>query len=56
MLDSWCCDAVKNYGIQSGVSWGSAPKPEQDIWIQKQCNLDNNVASGTCPKGKYVFV
>ena len=37
------------------VSWGSAPKHVMDKWIQENCNLDNNVASGTCPEGKLVF-
>ena len=55
LLDFSCCTAVKKYGIQSGVTWGSASKEVQDKWTQKKCNLDNNVASGTCPQGKSVF-
>jgi len=48
--DPWCCNAVNDYGIQNGVSWGSAPKPVQDTWIQKSCDKDENVASGNCPE------
>ena len=55
LIDFSCCNAANEYGIQSGVTWGSAPQEVKDQWNDKKCNLDNNVASGTCPQGKSVF-
>ncbi len=34
-LDFSCCNEANEYGIQSGVTWGSASKPVKDKWIKK---------------------
>ena len=45
---------MNDYGVEHGVSWGSANKTVQDTWINRKCNLDKNVATGTCHKGKQI--
>ena len=55
LLASWCCKAMKDYGIRSGISFGSAPKSVRDTWKQKRCDSDKDVAGGTCKRGKLVL-
>ena len=59
LLEPWCCNAVNDYGIEEGTSWGlpangKMPYEQQKLWFQKNCPLNENVANGTCPKGKLI--